>query len=61
MRLMRLLAGRSVLSRSVIGAGLILLAAAGLRLGMAAERFPFDQDLLLEAAPIAAAPSACRS
>ncbi len=46
----RLLAGRTLLSRSVIAAGLILLAAAGWRAAMAAERFPFDQDLLLDAA-----------
>ena len=52
MTLMRLLAGRHILSRSVIAAGLILLGAAGLRLGMAADRFPFDQELLLETAPI---------
>ncbi len=45
----RLPAGRSLLSRSVIAAGLILLGAAGLRLSVAADRFPFDQDLLLEA------------
>lgn len=50
MTLTRLLAGRHILSRSVIAAGLILLGAAGLRLGMAADRFPFDQDLLLNAA-----------
>ena len=50
MTLTRLLAGRHILSRSVIAAGLILLGAAGLRLGMAADRFPFDQDLLLDAA-----------
>lgn len=45
----RLLAGRSLLSRSVIAAGLILLGAAGLRSGVAADHFPFDRDLLLEA------------
>ena len=50
MTLTRLLAGRHILTRSVIAAGLILLGAAGLRLGMAANRFPFDQDLLLNAA-----------
>lgn len=50
MSLTRLLAGRSILSRSVIAAGLILLGAAGLRMGVAADRFPFDQDLLLNAA-----------
>lgn len=50
MKFTRLLAGRSLLSRSVIAAGLIVLGAAGLRLGVAAERFPFDQDLLLNAA-----------
>lgn len=49
MNFKRLLAGRSILSRSVIAAGLILLGAAGLRLGVAADRFPFDQDLLLSA------------
>ncbi len=49
MRLMRLLAGRSILSRSAIAAGLILLGVAGLRRGMAADRFPFDRDLLLDA------------
>jgi heat shock protein HslJ len=48
----RLLAGRSLLSRSVMAAGLILLGAAGLRLSMAADHFPFDQDLLLNAAPM---------
>lgn len=52
MTLTRLLAGRSLLSRSVIAAGLILLGGAGLRLGVAADRFPFDQDLLLNAARI---------
>ncbi len=46
----RLLAGRTLLSRSVIAGGLILLAAAGLRFAVAAERFPYDQDLLLNAA-----------
>lgn len=46
---MRLLAGRSLLSRSVMAAGLILLGAAGLRMSVAADRFPFDQDLLLNA------------
>jgi len=45
----RLLAGRSLLSRSVIAAGLILLAAAGLRVGVAADHFPYDRDLLLDA------------
>lgn len=49
MSLTRLLAGRSILSRSVMAAGLILVGAAGLRLGVAADRFPFDQDLLLSA------------
>jgi hypothetical protein len=49
MSLTRLLAGRSLLSRSVIAAGLILLGAAGLRLGVAAEHFPYDRDLLLDA------------
>lgn len=51
MSLGRLLAGRNILSRSVIAAGLILLGAAGLHLSVsvAAERFPFDQDLLLNA------------
>ena len=44
----RLLAGRSILSRSILAAGL-LLAGAGLKAGAAAERFPFDQDLLLSA------------
>jgi len=48
----RLLAGRSLLSRSVLAAGLILLGAAGLRLSMAADSFPFDQELLLNAARI---------
>jgi len=48
----RLLAGRTILSRSVMAAGLILLTAAGLRLAMAAERFPYDQDLLLNAARV---------
>lgn len=45
----RLLAGRSLLSRSVIAAGLILLVAAGLRVGVAADRFPYDRDMLLDA------------
>jgi len=49
MSLMRLLAGRGMLSRSVIAAGLIVLAAAGLRLAVAADRFPYDRDLLLDA------------
>ena len=57
---LRLFAGRSILSRGVIAAGLILLGAAGLRLAMAAEPFPFDQDLLLDAAPCGPS-SACRS
>lgn len=49
MTLLRLLAGSSLLSRSILAAGLILLGAAGLRLAMAADSFPFDQDLLLDA------------
>ena len=49
MNLKRLLAGRSLLSRSVIAAGLILLGAAGLRLAAAADHFPYDRDLLLDA------------
>ncbi len=49
MSITRLLAGRSILSRSVIAAGLILLVAAGVRLTMAADYFPFDRDLLLDA------------
>jgi len=49
MILTRLLAGRSLLSRSVIAAGLILLGAAGLRLAVAADHFPYDRDLLLDA------------
>lgn len=49
MDFMRLLAGRGILSRSLIAAGLIVLAAAGVRLTLAADRFPFDRDLLLDA------------
>lgn len=49
MSLTRLLAGRSLLSRSLIAAGLILLGVAGLRLAVAADRFPYDRDLLLDA------------
>ncbi|MEJ2626130.1 MAG: hypothetical protein P8Z80_16865 [Pseudolabrys sp.] len=45
----RLLAGRTSFSRGVIAAGLILLGAAGWRAATAAERFPYDQDLLLQA------------
>jgi len=50
MTFVRLLAGRTPFSRGVIAAGLILLGAAGWRAATAAEYFPFDQDLLLDAA-----------
>ncbi len=52
MILTRLLAGRSLLSRSVISVGLILFGAGGLRAGVTADRFPFDQDLLMQAARV---------
>ena len=55
MRFTRLLAGRSTLSRSLIAAGLILLGAAGLRAGVAADQFPFDRDLLLDVSPMGSA------
>jgi heat shock protein HslJ len=49
MRLLRLFAGRPVVVCGVFAAGLSLLAPG---LAMAADQFPFDQELLLDAAPM---------
>ncbi len=49
MTFLRRLAGRTLVPRAAVAGGLILFAAAGWRAAMAAEQFPFDQELLLDA------------
>jgi len=49
MTFIRLIAGRNGFARGILGI-LVLLLASGI--GVAADSFPFDQELLLEAAPM---------
>ncbi len=49
MTFIRLIAGRHCFARGILGIFLLLLASG---IGVAADRFPFDQELLLEAAPM---------
>jgi heat shock protein HslJ len=49
MTFIRLIAGRHGVARGVL-ASLLLLPASGI--GVAADQFPFDQELLLEVAPM---------
>ena len=49
MTFIRLIAGRHGFARGILGILLLLLASG---IGVAADRFPFDQEFLLEATPM---------